>query len=118
MRFTDPPTLDAGQHGRLGDDLDGLLSAFFRSEIPSPWPGSPLPEETPVILRPAPARKSFFRSRLALAASVALLISGSWLLSDSFKDAPTSGKSDVSVFTGTATTEDNRPVKVKRSVTE
>jgi len=120
MRFLDPPSLDAGRRGRFGDDLDGLLSAFFRSEMPSPWPGSPVPEEAPVILRPRPVqtRRSSFRSRLALAASVALLISGSWLLSGSFKETPANGKSDVSVSTGTATTDDARPVKWKRSITE
>lgn len=119
MRFADPPSLDAGRQSRFGDDLDGLLTAFFRTEMPSPWPGTPLPEDTPVLLRPAPARKQpFFRSRLALAASVALLISGSWLLSDSFKETPANGKSDVSVYTGTATTDDGRPVKVQRRVTE
>jgi hypothetical protein len=56
--------------------------------MPSPWPGAPVVEEAPVILsRPAPARQghSLFRSRLALAASVALFLGLPWLIGDSFK---------------------------------
>jgi hypothetical protein len=79
------PPLDANGVGHGGDDLDEVLSAFFRSEMPSPWPQLQLPEQAsparpPVRLaRPAPAPSSrpWLRSpRFALAASVALLIGG------------------------------------------
>jgi len=85
MRFMDPPSLDSPARGRSGDDLDGLLSAYFRAEMPDPWPAVVVPEEAPELLPlPMPARRSLFRSRLALAASVALLLVGPWMLSDSF----------------------------------
>jgi hypothetical protein len=57
------------------DELDRLLRSFFRSQLPSPWPALKLP---------APAGASTWwqrsRSRLALAASIALLLLGSWWL--------------------------------------
>jgi hypothetical protein len=56
------------------DEIDGLLRAFFRAEVPHPWPAwkaPAAPQTTPV--RPAPSRPAPWRSRLALAASVALL---------------------------------------------
>jgi hypothetical protein len=118
MRFLDPPTLDAGRRGLPGDEIDGHLSAFFRAEMPSPWPGAPVPDETPVILRPTPVRQSFFRSRMALAASVALLIAGAWLLGDSFKDAP-DNRPDASGFSDSTAntrdrTDDGMPVRVNK----
>lgn len=86
MRFLDPPALDSPMTGRPEEDLDGLLNAFFRSEMPNPWPSAPLAEDTSRLLPlRMPTRKSLFRSRLALAASVAFLLAGPWLLSGSFK---------------------------------
>jgi hypothetical protein len=63
-----------------GDDLDRALRAFFQAQMPNPWPKAPSPA---ISLRPFRARRSrlaLFRSRAALAASVALLIFGSWWL--------------------------------------
>jgi hypothetical protein len=87
MRSVEPPSLDSPWRGRHGD-LDWLLSDFFRSEMPSPWPELARPDEQPMIL-PLPARKprprrSSWRSRLALAAAVALLLAGGWFLSGKF----------------------------------
>ncbi len=62
------------------DEIDGLLRAFFRAEVPNPWPAlkaPAAPQTTPVP--PAPPRRALWRSRLALAASVALLALGSLL---------------------------------------
>jgi hypothetical protein len=63
-----------------GDDLDQMLRAFFQAEMPNPWPSAPEAAPQPVLL---PAAKSgasglspLTRSRLALAASVALLVAG------------------------------------------
>lgn len=59
------------------DDLDGLLRAFYRKEMPRRWPEPPA--------RPLPSRRrnprgfAAFRSHLALAASLALLLLGSLL---------------------------------------
>jgi hypothetical protein len=58
------------------DEIDGLLRAFFRAEVPHPWPAMKAPAAPP----PAPARPALWRSRLALAASVALLALGSLFL--------------------------------------
>ena len=63
------------------DEIDGLLRAFFRAELPHPWPAMKAPaapQTAPVP--PAPPRPALWRSRLALAASVALLALGSLLL--------------------------------------
>src|SRR5687767_213080 len=86
MRFVDPPTLHSPWRERPGDDLDGLLTAFFRSELPSPWPAAPDVEEAEVVLHRKTPRRPIWGSRLALAASVAVLLAGGWMLSGSFLD--------------------------------
>jgi hypothetical protein len=74
MNVVEPPP------SQPGDDLDGLLRAFLRSQLPQPWPPSRLHSDvTACRLRPALGR-SLMRSRWALAASIALLFFGSWLL--------------------------------------
>ena len=56
------------------DELDALLSAFFRAEMPNPFPAFKAPKAPP-----APANWLVrSRSRLALAASIAALIAASW----------------------------------------
>ncbi len=80
--------------GQPGDEVDALLTAFYRKEMPAPWPAfrppasragtAPLQAPPPLPLRRpgpslSPARGlSFGRSRLALAASVALIVFGTW----------------------------------------
>jgi hypothetical protein len=75
-----------------GGDVDQLLRAFYRAEMPNPWPAFRMPAEAPPVLPfpAAPVRRTFVsRSRLALAASVALLVGGLWALSGKFGgDAP------------------------------
>ena len=58
-------------------DLDGLIHGFFRAQMPEPWPVLKPPATPPVppasrLLR----RRSLFRSRLALAASLLILLIG------------------------------------------
>jgi hypothetical protein len=89
-------------------DLDELLRSYFRSEMPQPWPGiaelkiedrrldfernvAQTREDANVLGGLAPLRQaghfnrcSFSRSRLVLAASVALLLIGSWWLGQKF----------------------------------
>jgi len=88
MRFVDPPSLDSPERGLSGDDLDGLLSAFFRAELPDPWPAVtvPAPAILPLPAAAPPRRRN--ASRLALAASVALFLTGSWLVSGKLPEAP------------------------------
>jgi hypothetical protein len=121
MRFVDPPTFDSPWREQPGDDLDGLLTAFFRSELPSPWPGAPEPEEAEVIVRPMPrARRPIWGSRLALAASVALLLAGGWMLSGSFSDTPGgSGSPKIDGISADRDTgEPSRRMKVVPSIQE
>jgi len=61
------------------DDVDGLLRAFFKAQMPHPWP-SPAALSPPRILTLPVARATkgwpLMRSRLALAVAVALLAFG------------------------------------------
>jgi hypothetical protein len=77
MSFVEPSST------KPGDDLDGLLRTFFRSEMSHPWPSPPL-SRSPATLPMAPRRmvsgRSLIRGRWALAASVGLLLLVSLLL--------------------------------------
>jgi hypothetical protein len=94
MRISEPPTVDRAGKGNPGDELDTLLRAFFQSELPHPWPALPLPETEaparPVVPFTPPAASHPWvpvHSRLALAASVGLLLAGSWFLAGQFQPA-------------------------------
>jgi len=99
MTFLEPPP------SKPSDDLEGLLRAFFRSQLPKPWPSPRLSLVRVVPLRHAATnRRSLMRSRWALAASVALLLLGSLLLPRRFSQdakpenrisAPTIGSDDM-----------------------
>lgn len=60
-------------------ELDVLLRNYFRSEMPDPWPAF----QAPAIARFSPPARRWapVRSKLALAASIGLLMIGSWCLS-------------------------------------
>jgi hypothetical protein len=60
------------------DPLDGLLRAYYRKEMPRRWPPAPLPPSRPVPFPGSPRRSGMIRRHLALAASVALLVLGSF----------------------------------------
>ena len=67
---------------KTGDEVDRLLSSFYRSEMPSKWPAAP----KPWAVQARPNTGEHFvnpasRSRWALAASVAILVGGCWYLS-------------------------------------
>jgi hypothetical protein len=100
MRIVEPPTLDSPGRGHPGDELDGLLSSWFRTQMPNPWPSLDLPEEA---VLPMPRRASHpwasLRSRLALAASVALMLVAPWLLSGRFQEIASPGSFGHSNFT-------------------
>jgi len=64
-----------------GDNLDALLGAFFKSEKPAPWPAFRPPVQQRILPeRPNRRIRWSFGSRVALAASVGLLVLGTWLL--------------------------------------
>jgi hypothetical protein len=86
------------------DELDRLLSGFFKAQLKHPWPSAPVPgaaASEPSSLaharasepRNAPARHDgTARARLTLAASVALALGACWVLSSGFEPtAPTNG---------------------------
>ena len=89
------PQSPLGPHSleRRGYDVDPLLRAYFRAEMPAPWPELVLPAKGETANAPAPRRpQTSYRSRFALAASLLLLLSGYWLLSgmfSSYTPAPT-----------------------------
>jgi hypothetical protein len=62
----------------VGEPIDALLGEFFRAEVPSPWPAFRRP--TAGRLPFAPTRRPIHAGRLVLAASVGLLLLGSWLI--------------------------------------
>ena len=90
MSLLSPPPIQRGGP-QPPDDVDKILRAFFRRQMPDPWPLM----EAPVLRRIAPAavarparRWPLLRSRLALAASVALLATGLFLLAEAFQGRP------------------------------
>jgi hypothetical protein len=80
MSVVEPPP------SQSGDELDGLLRAFLRSQLPQPWPPPRWHEQhdTDPTVRRLPNGRELMRSRWTLAASVALLLFGSWLLPSRF----------------------------------
>ncbi len=95
------------------DDLDGLLRAFYRKQMPSRWPAPPLPPPAPTVpfRGPNPRHQALFRSRLALAASVALLMLGSLFVGGKRGAVQTDGRPDMVLPDGSATREKLPPKK-------
>lgn len=96
MSSVEPPD-DWRNPGRPGEDPDGLLRAFFRSEVPDPWPAFRRPDDhSPSAFagRPASGRASrprlgaAVRGRLALAAAAVVLLLGTLLLAGRFPADP------------------------------
>lgn len=69
--------------------IDEALREFFHKEMPNPWPSWQRPP-APV----SPPGRHVWRSRLALAASVALLLLSHWTLTTYFLDGPASAGSN------------------------
>jgi hypothetical protein len=79
-----PTTSPAPTDGLPLEDLDHQLRAFFRSEMPSPWP----PLKAPVTLTARRSEGILPTSRLALAASIAALLLGGWLIGNRLPGLP------------------------------
>ncbi|HBI42131.1 MAG TPA: hypothetical protein DDY78_04640 [Planctomycetales bacterium] len=73
MSYLSPPPVN---------DVDGALRAFFKAQMPAPWPSLKAPAP-PVVVATAKGWP-MMRSRLALAASVAVLALGLSFLSGAF----------------------------------
>jgi hypothetical protein len=93
MNSVKVPPVNANGVGHGHDDLGDTLRAFFRSEMPQPWPKLKLPTQERVIAPfPSPngstkfwPRRWLFNSRTALAAALGVLVVGFVLLSDTLK---------------------------------
>jgi hypothetical protein len=84
MNIFERPSPEHASPGRSADEVEGLLREFYRAEMPDPWPQLRPPTEQPSSAAPAPWRGwGLLRSRLALAASVALLVAGHLALAHS-----------------------------------
>jgi hypothetical protein len=98
MNLISPPPVSRGGD-RPPEDIDRTLRAFFKAEMPEPWPSleAPAPRRPATIpFAPPPARRgSLLRSRLALAASVALLAMGLAVLAGAFQGKPTASGPSV-----------------------
>jgi len=83
MNLLEEPSLQPG------DNLDNLLRSYFQAEMPNPWPTMEAPAPRRKVAPERPASRGFgtlVRSRLALAASVALLLTGPLFLSSALRD--------------------------------
>ena len=90
-----------------GDEVDRLLSSFYRSEVPTKWPAAPKPWAVQARANAVEhSTNPAMRSRWALAASVAILVGGCWYLSGNLKDGKRGP--DVNFDGGNA---DMKPVK-------
>jgi len=112
------------------DELDALLGAFFKAEMPAPWPAfvppasakksapsstkKTLPFRRPDESEQRPTRRRWhgWTSRLALAASVALLLLGTWLMPSPTGGGRIGGGNPPTIGTegdGTANPKDGLP---------
>jgi hypothetical protein len=98
------------------DELDRLLSGFFRSQVPTRWPEAPKPwdYEGPLVLPKPRVSRSNTRSRLALAASVALLLGTGLALSNRASDGKakkgldTDGTANINVIKDLGKTKETK----------
>jgi hypothetical protein len=83
MNIVRPP--ESRSFSRSPEGLDGLLSAFLRSEMPDPWPALPrLPDASPRITPAKTGRWFYPGSRFALAATLAACLVASLSLPSLF----------------------------------
>jgi hypothetical protein len=87
--ITERPPVYPRNNGRPPDDLDTVLRAFLRAQMPDPWPAMPAPSPKPAK-HSVPAWWPRLSSRFSLAATVALCLVGSLALGVMFpSDVPT-----------------------------
>ncbi len=103
MNLVVPPNLNHADRPSE-DEVDGLLRAFYKAEMPDPWPSLEAPVDRNLILplRPAARRFPMLRTRLALAACVAFLVAGPIALSAYFNRANTTTAAQTTTPSGDA----------------
>jgi hypothetical protein len=89
MNLISPPPVSRGGD-QPSEDVDRRLRAFFRAQMPDPWPSleASAPRPATIPFAQPPRRGGLFRSRLALAASVALLAMGLFAVAEAFQGRP------------------------------
>jgi len=127
MSLLSPPPVPRGG-AQPPDDVDDLLRAFFKAQMPKSWPAPDVPASRRAASLPVarPVKGwPLMRSRLAVAASVALLVGGSLLLAEAFQGRPngpagptiTNGKAEALNPDGTpkapTSPEIHLPAKIK-----
>lgn len=90
-------------------EVERMLSAFFKSELPKSFPPLRLPAASelpmPIAAESVRTRRGrMLKAKLSLAVSVALLIGGSWYLSGHTTNSP--GRTKI----GTGTVQDSAKV--------
>src|SRR5947209_2159785 len=89
------PPVQTPRFGSPDDDLDRLLRAFYRAELPDPMPSPQLPTlPAPRKRPPAARRRPRLGSRFALAATVIICLIGLFALSGVFT-APTAPEANL-----------------------
>jgi hypothetical protein len=86
MSSLQPPLVGPREIGRPPADFDALIRAFFRVQMPEPWPVLK-PPATPSLDGKAAVplrRRSLLRSRFALAACLLVLLIGQFVISTMF----------------------------------
>ena len=106
MTLLSPP---GSRGGSPPEDLDWKLRAFFQAQMPRPWPAAPVPiarRTAPIVEKPR-TRWLLLRSRLALAACVALLMLGMLFLTVAPTGGPVSHDGALPVTSPTADSHNN-----------
>jgi hypothetical protein len=98
------------------DDVDGVLRAFFKAQVPAPWPAL----KALAVATETTKGWPMMRSRLALAASVAILVLGLSFLSGAFYGRANPSEQRITVDRPSASAENDPlhhavqpPLKVK-----
>lgn len=104
------------------DDVDAIWRRYFRAEMPKPWPSAPRPE---AVQQSVPSGQGW-QSRLALAASIAVILLGCWLFASpgqapstnpaedpaGLRDATASPSADIHSPEGTVVPMDVDPIDI------
>ena len=86
MNANPPPSTDSPAELRA----DRSFRAFFRTQLPDPFPALELPPDAPGAVKPQPRRSFLPGSRIVLAVCVSLLLITLWsLLGQSLSDRVT-----------------------------